>query len=147
LRRLLQSGDCAPRAFEDTDTGVSPGQAARLLLKAEATWGRETYTPALTRLAEKYERRASDGELSDEDRAWNVRKAAQTTTLRQWVESVLASVPEPGGAGAGVVPLTSLVESARTFLEANAGRASALDAGSETCVAEPSESSALAPNM
>ena len=128
LRRLLQSGDCAPRAFEDTDTGVSPGQAARLLLKAEATWGRETYTPALTRLAEKYERRASDGELSDEDRAWNVRKAAQTTTLRQWVESVLASVPEPGGAGAGVVPLTSLVECARTFLEANAGRASALDA-------------------
>jgi len=128
LRRLLQSGDCAPRAFDDMDAGLSAGQAARLLLKAEATWGRDTYTPALTRLAEQYDRRARDAELTDDDRAWNERKAAHTATLRQWVEGVLSSVPEPVGAGAGVVGLTSLVESARTFLEANAGRACALDA-------------------
>ena len=56
LRRLLQSGDCRRRRRSMTD--VSAGQAARLLLKAQATWGRETYAPSLTRLAEEYERRA-----------------------------------------------------------------------------------------
>ncbi len=128
LRRLLQSGDCAPQAFGETENGLSAGQAARLLLKAEATWGRETYAPALTRLAQNYDRRATDTELGDDDRAWNVRKAEQTATLRQWIEGVLSSVPEPDATAASVVPLAALVESAAAFVEANAGRSNALDA-------------------
>jgi hypothetical protein len=115
LRRLLQSGDAAPKAFESAgepgddagdgdDAGVgdgrlSSGQAARLLLKAQATWGRDTYRPALTRLAEGYERRAADPEVSDEDHRWNARKAAQTRTLLAWVSAVLSTVPEPAAAG------------------------------------------------
>lgn len=128
LRRLLQSGDCAPRAFGDGDAGLSPGQAARLLLKAEATWGRKTYTPSLTRLAEQYDRRAKDPEQTDDERPWNERKTAHTTVLRQWIEGVLLNVPEPEGDAGGAVALASLVECAASFLEANAARANALDA-------------------
>ena len=42
LRQLLQSGDLNPAAFKDVDhpEPFSPGQAARLLLRAEAAWGR-----------------------------------------------------------------------------------------------------------
>lgn len=154
LRALLQAGDCAP-----PDADLSPGQAARLLLKAQATWGRGTYRPALTRLAEKYERRAQDAEFSDDERAWNARKEGQTRTLLAWIEGVLATVPaqdrpglKPGTydrgedvpAGRpglkpgtydreahdadGDVELAALVQSAQSFLEANAGRASAIDA-------------------
>ena len=43
LRRLLQSGDLA---FEETE-GFTAGQAARLLGRAEAGWGRATYRLAL----------------------------------------------------------------------------------------------------
>jgi 3-deoxy-D-arabino-heptulosonate 7-phosphate (DAHP) synthase class II len=68
LRRLLQSGDCAA-AFEasdsDEDAQVTAGQAARLLLKAQATWGRDTYALALARLAEEYARRSRHEESSD----------------------------------------------------------------------------------
>ena len=73
LRRLLQSGDCAPAAFDATtqrpgfggdrfrigDGALTPGQAARLLLKAQATWGRDTYAPALATLAVRYRRAPS----------------------------------------------------------------------------------------
>src|SRR5450759_5262652 len=135
LRRLLQSGDCAPRAFADGDAALSPGQAARLLLKAEATWGRKTYTPALTRLAEQYDRRAKDPEQTDDDRAWNERKAAHTTVLRQWIEGVLSSVPESATDAGGEVALASLVECATAYLEANAARANALDAMAYVAVA------------
>lgn len=128
LRRLLQSGDCAPRAFADGDAGLSPGQAARLLLKAEATWGRKTYTPSLTRLAEQFDRRAKDLEQTDDERSWNERKAAHATALRRWIEGVLSSVPEPATGVAGEVALSSLVQCATHFLDANAARANALDA-------------------
>jgi ATP-dependent helicase/nuclease subunit B len=149
LRRLLQSGDCAPRGFaaldeEDAGTAaglggngaratgggegeLSPGQAARLLLKAQATWGRDTYGPSLSRLARKYDRRSQDEEASDDDRGWNARKAAQTRTLAAWVHDVLGSLPAPDAA-TRQVPLDALAEAAASFLDANASRGSASDA-------------------
>jgi ATP-dependent helicase/nuclease subunit B len=131
LRRLLQSGDCAPAAFDldgrwADDSRVTPGQAARLLLKAQATWGRETYPRALKRLAEEYDRRAADTEGSDEDRQWNRRKAAQARTLDAWARGVLASLPVPDATG--LVPLRGLIDAAVAFLDANAARAGATDA-------------------
>ena len=51
-------------------------------MRAEAAWGRETYSLALTRLAEEYERRAADPEAADEEQAWNARKARQTRVLQ-----------------------------------------------------------------
>ncbi len=150
LRRLLQSGDCAPAAFRahgegtaesgaggdgaDADAGMgtagralTAGQAARLLLKAETTWGRLTYPSALARLARDYEARAADGEASEEDRAWNARKGAQTRMLAAWIGGVLASIPEPGSAG-GDVPLGGMAAAALAFVTNNVSRASALDA-------------------
>jgi len=152
LRALFQAGDCGGQIGKaeggnagggegeggtagggkagdtqaEDDAEVSPGQAARLLLKAQATCGRATYAAALTRLAEKYERRAKDVELSDDERAWNARKGRQTRRLAAWLEAVLSAVPEPDDDGA--VDLVAIVESAQSFLENNAGRASAMDA-------------------
>ena len=130
LRRLLQSGDCAPAAFDvppgEDDGRLTPGQAGRLLLKAQATWGRDTYTRALVRLAEEYDRRAADPEGSEEDRRWNRRKAAQARRLEVWVRGVLASLPVPDASG--LVRVSDLVAAAVAFLEGNAGRASAIDA-------------------
>jgi ATP-dependent helicase/nuclease subunit B len=130
LRQLIQSGDCAPRAFDERaageDAALSPGQAARLLLKAQATWGRETYAPALTRLAEEYDRRARDAEASGADQAWHARKAAQTRTLAAWVAGVIAATPAPDEAGH--VAMDALADAAIAFLEDNATRGSAADA-------------------
>ena len=47
LRRMLQSGDVR---VSDGDEGLSAGQAARLLARAQATWGRQTYAAALGRV-------------------------------------------------------------------------------------------------
>jgi hypothetical protein len=46
LRRLLESGDITLRTVDD----ISPGQAARLLVKSGAGWGRATYGICLKRL-------------------------------------------------------------------------------------------------
>lgn len=150
LRGLLQSGDCAPAAFRadgagtaaagaggdgagadagvgTADTVLTAGQAARLLLKAETTWGRLTYPSALARLARDYEARAAEGDASDEDRAWNARKGAQTRMLAAWIAGVLASIPEPESAG-GDVPLGGVAAAALAFVTNNVSRASALDA-------------------
>jgi ATP-dependent helicase/nuclease subunit B len=136
LRRLLHAGDCSPAAFHvradagsegATDAVLTPGQAARLLLKAGTTWGRATYAPSLARLARDYEDRAADGEASDEDRVWNGRKGAQTRSLAAWIADVLAAIPEPDPAR-GVVPLGSVASAALAFVTGNVSRASALDA-------------------
>ncbi len=135
LRRLLQSGDCAPVAFaedendSDTSAALTPGQAARLLLKAQTTWGRGTYAPSLARLAAEFDRRAQNSDASDADRAWNGRKAAQTRTLAAWVDGLLASLPQPKASSASAaVVVSDVAKSAATFLTSNASRASALDA-------------------
>ncbi|MDO8834888.1 MAG: PD-(D/E)XK nuclease family protein, partial [Vicinamibacterales bacterium] len=150
LRRLLQSGDCAPAAFRADDEGttesgaggegvaadagvstadraLTAGQAARLLLKAETTWGRMTYASALGRLARDYEARAADDEASDDDRVWNARKGAQTRMLAAWITGVLATIPEPGPEGSDV-PLGGVAAAALAFVTNNVSRASALDA-------------------
>ena len=57
FRRLLQSGDLGVDA---EDEGFTAGQAARLLARAEAGWGRATYGLALGRLRRDYESRAVD---------------------------------------------------------------------------------------
>jgi ATP-dependent helicase/nuclease subunit B len=126
LRRLLQSGDCWSKGFGGDETDLSPGQAGRLLLRAEATWGRETYGFALTRRAEEYERRAADPEGADEDRLWNARKARQTRTLLSWVTTVLERLPIPDAATA-TLSLPQLVAAAIAFLQENAARWGGLD--------------------
>src|SRR6185295_11478995 len=74
LRRLLQSGDLRVEEHE----GFTAGQAARVLTRAEAGWGRATYGLALGRLHKSYESRATDLEESDTDRADAREKAERT---------------------------------------------------------------------
>ncbi|MBP7570109.1 MAG: PD-(D/E)XK nuclease family protein [Acidobacteria bacterium] len=143
LRRLLQSGDCWSKGFGGDEADLSPGQAARLLLRAGAAWGRETYSLALTRQAEEYQRRASDPEGAEEERAWNARKARQTRVLLAWVEAVLERIPDPAASG-GTVRLHDLAAAAIAFLKDNAARWGGLDAlGLEAIVPWVDELAAL----
>lgn len=143
LRRLLQSGDCWSKGFGGGEEDLSPGQAARLLLRAEATWGRETYGFALARRAEEYERRAADPEGAGEDRAWNARKARQTRTLLSWVTAVLGAVPVPEPVS-DTLPLGQLAAAAAAFLQGNAARWGGLDRlGLEAVVAALAELGSL----
>lgn len=123
LRRLLLSGDCAPAGFDAPEAELTPGQAARLLLKAEATWGRDTYAPSLARLAGIYDDESRRDESHTEDRTWRARKAAQTRTLAAWIDGVLSSIPPPDSVSIGAV-----ATAATAFLSANAHRTTALDA-------------------
>ena len=122
FRRLLQSGDLA---VEEEAEGFTAGQAARLLGRAEAGWGRATYGLALGRLHKSYESRAADQDASDEDRADARVKAERTTRVRNWITELVASLPEP--APDGKVPLQTVVSAVLDFLERTTARSNALD--------------------
>jgi len=122
FRRLLQSGDLR---LGDEVEGFTAGQAARLLGRAEAGWGRATYGLALGRLYKSYESRATDQDTSDEDRADAQAKAKLTARVRDWITGLVASLPEP--APDGKVRLQTVVSSVLDFLERTTARSNALD--------------------
>jgi ATP-dependent helicase/nuclease subunit B len=138
LRALLESGDLAPADFRQPDDGdtFSPGTAAGLLLKAEAGWGRLTYESALTRLARTFDDRASDPERHEDARRIDRRQGQRTRRLLAWVQSLLGVIPESGADG---IALAELVTVAKTFLESNAARASALDAAAFVAISDSLE--------
>ena len=121
LRRLLQSGDLA---FDETE-GFTAGQAARLLGRAEAGWGRATYRLALGHLQKNYESRSADPDASDEDRAEAKGKAERTAKILSWITGLLVCAPEPPPDGK--VPLLTVVSGVLGFLERTTSRSSALD--------------------
>lgn len=122
FRRLLQSGDLG---LGEEVEGFTAGQAAGLLGRAEAGWGRSTYGLALGRLYTSYESRASDQDASEEDRADAQAKAKLTARVRDWITGLVASQPEP--APDGKVPLQTVVSSVLDFLERTTARSNALD--------------------
>jgi len=122
FRRLLQSGDLG---LEEKDEGFTAGQAARVLARAEAGWGRATYGLAFKQLYNSYESRAVDPDVSDDDRADAHAKAALTARVRDWMIGLVASVPEPGADG--TVSLQTVVTGVLKFLEHTTARSSALD--------------------
>lgn len=136
LRRMLQSGDVRVEAARD-DTVPSPrpsprggeggealtaGQAARLLGRAQATWGRQTYAAALGRMIESLDARADDPERTDEERTRARARATQTRRFMQWTEALLALVPEEPAA-----PLGRWLDAAGTLLKTFARKTSELD--------------------
>jgi RecB family exonuclease len=129
LRRLLQSGDVR---FDDSD--LTPGQAARLLIKAETTWGRATYELSLTRLAKSYRAAAVNKDLIDEVRAASLDKAQRTERFQDWVLNLVTLVPVE--AADGNVALQDCVTAATTFLSGGAARSSALDAAASAALLE-----------
>ena len=132
LRRLLQSGDVRTTSevgFESkrskpTSEVVSPGSAAKLLVKAQAAWGRATYGLSLTRLAKSSRARAKD-DISEDEREYRERNAKEAEALAEWIDALISSIPEPGADNH--VDLQPLVQAAVTFVEDTTARASALD--------------------
>ncbi len=121
LRRLLESGDVRMGGVDD----LTPGQAARLLVKAEAGWGRATYDISLHRLAKHYRAVADDADRSNEQRAASVQKADRTERLLAWITTILASIP--ACAQDNQVAIQEIVGSALEFLATCAAKSSALD--------------------
>lgn len=126
LRRMLQSGDV--RLESD---GLTAGQAARILARAEATWGRQTYAAALGRLIGRLQDRAADPEQSDEARARAAERAAQAEHLKQWTTQLLALVPEEP-----VAPLGRWLDAAGAFVKTFARKASELDGEASVALAD-----------
>jgi hypothetical protein len=91
MRRLLQSGDIK------LSIDVSSGQAARLLFKSEAGWGRATYAISLTRLANIYTLTAADPDRSDEQRESASANIVKLEELQAWFQKLFASVPGSAG--------------------------------------------------
>ena len=131
LRRLLQSGDMG---IEADDEGFTAGQAARTLARADAGWGRATYDLSLGVLRKSYEMRASDPELSADDRAAADAKATLTAKVAGWITKLVASIPEP--AADGRISLQGVVDAALAFLERTTARVSQLDHRAATSLGE-----------
>jgi len=128
LRRLLQSGDLNPVAFSANTLSepFSPGQAARLLLRAEAAWGADTYTRALGGLIAHLKSRMEDPDSTEERQKADQQSIARAESLLAWVEGLIKAVPAESEDGTMLV--RGLAEAAVAFLEQNSARASALDA-------------------
>jgi RecB family exonuclease len=131
LRRLLQSGDMG---IEEEDEGFTAGQAARTLARAEAGWGRATYSLSLGLLAKSYETRAGDPELSDDERETSSAKASLTHNVASWITRLIAQVPAESSHGKA--PLQDVVEVALAFLEHSTARASQLDHRAAAAIAD-----------
>lgn len=121
LRRLFESGDVTLGGVDD----LTPGQAARLLVKAEAGWGRATYDLSLRRLTQYYRAVADDPDRSDEQRTASIQKAGRSERLLAWIVDILTSVPA-GGAGQPIA-IREMIEAALAFLAVAAAKGSALD--------------------
>jgi RecB family exonuclease len=121
LRRMLQAGDVRVERARTPD-GLTPGQAARLLGRAQATWGRQTYAAALDRLGASFRTRAEDPERGDGERARYRERAAQVERFKEWTAALLTLVPEGGPA-----PLARWLDAATVFLETFARKTSELD--------------------
>jgi ATP-dependent helicase/nuclease subunit B len=121
LRRLLESGDIRFHGIDD----LTPGQAARLLVKSRAGWGRGTYALSLGKLKRSYEHAATDQALSVEVQQGAALKATRTGRLLDWINAVLASVPQVQQDGN--VMLSDAVGAAFGFLDSAAATASAVD--------------------
>ncbi len=128
LHRLLESGDITLGAVE----GISPGQAARLLVKSRAGWGRDTYDLCLTRLVSHYQRVADDPGLSEEQRKSGAEKALRSEKVLGWISQIVATVP--GHGESGDVSLQAVAHAVSEFVGSCAVRASALDAAAQVAL-------------
>lgn len=130
LRRLLQSGDIAPELGDSS----SAGQAARTLLRSCATWGRRTYKSSLAALALQYRTKEADEDFEPEDRQRAGRNARRAEVLQEWIEAVLATLPESDGQNQYSVH--EIVLAVGAFVQRNAAHTSPLDAASMTAIHE-----------
>lgn len=134
LRRLLQSGDLRL----DIPGGPSAGQAARLLARSEATWGRETYGVALAGLAASERARGARRDGGDEDAEAGARReerAEQAERFLAWLDDLLGLVP----ASPPPAPLSAWLEASIAFVRTRAAVASELDGAASARLVETLE--------
>jgi ATP-dependent helicase/nuclease subunit B len=122
LRHLLQSGDMG---IEREDEGFTAGQAARVLARAEAGWGRATYRLAFGRLRKSDESWANDPDLSAEERDYRRGRADLAGKVGAWITALIDSIPQPDAGGR--VPLQAVVEAALHYAKKSTARHSQLD--------------------
>ena len=89
LRRMFESGDVRL----DDEKKLTPGRAARLLVQAQAAWGRDTYRLAFGRLATSSRRGAERDDLPEDTRDGLLRRADEADWLRTWIDTLVRSVP------------------------------------------------------
>ena len=130
LRRMLQSGDVGM----GDDVSISSGRAARLLVKAQAAWGRATYRLSLGRLAKSSRTGARRDDLAPDQRDGLEKRAQQAEELAGWIDTLISAIPEPGSDHQ--VSLLQVADCARTFVDRFATRASALDAFAAASIVE-----------
>ena len=124
LRRLLQAGDLRLALPADP---LSPAAAARLLLRSEATWGRDTYARSLAALAGRYRAEAAAEEADEEEREEATRKAGDTERFAAWINGLLSLIPTPGADGK--VALSDLLDGVAVLTASHLPVAGPLDAG------------------
>jgi ATP-dependent helicase/nuclease subunit B len=129
MRRLLQSGDVRVQ-LED----LTAGQAARLLFRAQAGWGRDTYRISLQQLFKRYTDRAEDRDNTVEERRTAAQQANRVERLRDWIDKLLAAVPAPGDRA--TVDFQAVIGGVLAFLAECASRASALDAAAASALTD-----------
>jgi hypothetical protein len=129
LRRLLESGDVR---LGPATSDIPAGRAARLLVRARAAWGRRTYRLSIARLAKAERARATRDDVSPDERDRYLRYATDADALARAIDAIIALVPETDARGD--VDAQALARGARTFLETNATRTSALDAAAATAI-------------
>ena len=130
LRRMFESGDVRL----DEDGRLKSGRAARLLVQAQAAWGRDTYRLAFGRLAKSSRRAAERDDLPPDTREGLVRRAEDAEWLGTWTDTLVRSVPAPEASG--LVDLQDVASSARAFVSDHSARASALDHVAATALAD-----------
>jgi ATP-dependent helicase/nuclease subunit B len=118
----LESGDVR---LASASSALSASSSARLLIKAQAAWGRDTYRLSLARLATSQRKRAKRDDLPDDQKQYLEKRAGQADELAAWIDALIKAIPAP--AKDGTVELRQLVQCARMFVTDIAARASALD--------------------
>ena len=122
FRRLLQSGDMG---VETDDEGFTASQAARILARAGAGWGRDTYALTLEPLRLAYASRGADPDQSDEYRTVAKEKADLTGKVLDWIVGLITRTPQSDADGK--VPLARVIDAALDYIEHTTARKSALD--------------------
>ena len=126
LRRLLQSGDITL----GDKLAIAPGRAARLLVKAQAAWGRETYRRALGRAARSASTRATRDDIPPDERDRLLASAQESESLAAWIAAIIDSVPQPGTDGR--IALAAIVSCGERFVMDASAKTSALDHAAAT---------------
>ena len=112
--------------------GPKAGRAARLLLRAEATWGRQTYASRLTALAATERTLAADPEVETDEAVHRLERAVHAEQLRDWIAALLVAIPE--ASTTAPVSLLDVVTAAHAFIDRFATTSMEVDRQAEQAV-------------